>query len=128
MPDLRIGDVVRLNVPDNPTFHGLYAEVAELAEWGCHVRVPAMVHRSAPEWRSYRAGWSELAFVGRLPRLAPAAVAVAPAPSANGVHKPTEAKAQGYTGDSCGQCGGMKLVRNGACLLCTECGSSSGCS
>src|SRR5207244_11497086 len=35
---------------------------------------------------------------------------------------------KGYTGDSCGQCGHFTMVRNGACLKCMTCGSSSGCS
>jgi len=35
---------------------------------------------------------------------------------------------QGYTGDPCGTCQHMTLVRNGACLKCMTCGSASGCS
>ena len=35
---------------------------------------------------------------------------------------------QGYTGDPCGVCQHMTLVRNGACLKCMTCGSASGCS
>jgi hypothetical protein len=38
------------------------------------------------------------------------------------------AKQQGYEGDPCTTCGGMKVRRNGACLLCEECQTSSGCS
>ena len=39
-----------------------------------------------------------------------------------------EARAKGYEGDSCGECGAMTMVRNGACLKCVTCGSTSGCS
>jgi ribonucleoside-diphosphate reductase alpha chain len=39
-----------------------------------------------------------------------------------------EAKAKGYEGDSCGDCGNFTLVRNGTCLKCDTCGSTSGCS
>jgi ribonucleoside-diphosphate reductase alpha chain len=39
-----------------------------------------------------------------------------------------EAKALGYTGDSCGGCGSMKVKRNGSCTLCIDCGETSGCS
>lgn len=38
------------------------------------------------------------------------------------------AREQGYEGSPCSTCGGMRVKRNGACLLCEECGSSSGCS
>jgi ribonucleoside-diphosphate reductase alpha chain len=39
-----------------------------------------------------------------------------------------EAKAKGYEGDSCTECGAMTMVRNGSCLKCMSCGSTSGCS
>lgn len=38
------------------------------------------------------------------------------------------AKEQGYEGSPCMTCGGMRVKRNGACLLCEECQTSSGCS
>ncbi|MFW0778001.1 MAG: vitamin B12-dependent ribonucleotide reductase [Rickettsiales bacterium] len=39
-----------------------------------------------------------------------------------------EAKAKGYEGDPCGDCGMFTLVRNGTCMKCDTCGSTSGCS
>ncbi|MFY7958532.1 MAG: vitamin B12-dependent ribonucleotide reductase, partial [Elsteraceae bacterium] len=39
-----------------------------------------------------------------------------------------EAKLKGYEGDACGECGNFTLVRNGTCMKCTTCGSTSGCS
>ena len=39
-----------------------------------------------------------------------------------------EARLQGYEGDACGECGNFTLVRNGTCMKCTTCGSTSGCS
>lgn len=39
-----------------------------------------------------------------------------------------DARAQGYEGDACTECGAMTMVRNGACLKCVSCGSTSGCS
>jgi len=39
-----------------------------------------------------------------------------------------EAKAKGYEGEACGDCGHFTLVRNGTCLKCMTCGSTSGCS
>jgi ribonucleoside-diphosphate reductase alpha chain len=39
-----------------------------------------------------------------------------------------EARLRGYEGDSCGECGNFTLVRNGTCMKCETCGSTSGCS
>jgi len=39
-----------------------------------------------------------------------------------------EARMRGYEGDSCGDCGNFTLVRNGTCMKCATCGSTSGCS
>ena len=39
-----------------------------------------------------------------------------------------KAKQQGYTGDICPECGSMTMVRNGTCLKCNTCGSTTGCS
>src|SRR6185437_6689866 len=38
------------------------------------------------------------------------------------------ARARGYEGDSCHECGNFTLVRNGTCLKCDTCGSTTGCS
>ncbi len=35
---------------------------------------------------------------------------------------------QGYTGDICPECQSMSMVRNGTCLKCMTCGSTTGCS
>jgi ribonucleoside-diphosphate reductase alpha chain len=42
--------------------------------------------------------------------------------------KRAEAKAKGYEGEACGECGNFTLVRNGTCLKCDTCGSTTGCS
>ncbi|MFZ9415184.1 MAG: vitamin B12-dependent ribonucleotide reductase, partial [Alphaproteobacteria bacterium] len=58
----------------------------------------------------------------------------APAPSMQAAPAPDaatrvrEAKILGFTGDSCGDCGSMKMVRNGTCVKCIDCGSTTGCS
>ncbi|MGB9142733.1 MAG: vitamin B12-dependent ribonucleotide reductase, partial [Aestuariivirga sp.] len=49
-----------------------------------------------------------------------------PAPAAADLR--AKARLQGYEGDSCGECGNFTLVRNGTCLKCNTCGSTSGCS
>lgn len=38
------------------------------------------------------------------------------------------ARQKGYEGDPCPVCGNMTLVRNGTCLKCDTCGSTTGCS
>ena len=38
------------------------------------------------------------------------------------------ARAQGFTGDACSGCGSMKMKRNGSCMVCIECGTTTGCS
>ena len=36
--------------------------------------------------------------------------------------------AKGYEGEACGECGNFTLVRNGTCMKCNTCGSTTGCS
>jgi len=38
------------------------------------------------------------------------------------------ARMKGYEGDPCDECGNFTMVRNGTCLKCDTCGSTSGCS
>ena len=44
------------------------------------------------------------------------------------IEKIRAARMRGYEGDSCGECGNFTLVRNGTCLKCETCGSTTGCS
>jgi ribonucleoside-diphosphate reductase alpha chain len=39
-----------------------------------------------------------------------------------------QAKLKGYEGEACRECANFTLVRNGTCLKCDTCGSTSGCS
>jgi ribonucleoside-diphosphate reductase alpha chain len=85
---------------------------------------------------------------------APVAVPIpAPAPSARPIAPPVTARAavpmsggsgpvaelkalsasemarlKGYEGDPCGDCGQFTMVRNGTCLKCITCGTTTGCS
>ncbi len=43
-------------------------------------------------------------------------------------HRRAEAKAKGYEGEACHNCLNFTLVRNGTCLKCETCGSTTGCS
>jgi ribonucleoside-diphosphate reductase alpha chain len=38
------------------------------------------------------------------------------------------ARLKGYEGEACPECGNFTMVRNGTCLKCMSCGSTSGCS
>ena len=38
------------------------------------------------------------------------------------------AKSMGYTGEQCTNCFSIRMKRNGTCLLCEDCGETSGCS
>jgi ribonucleoside-diphosphate reductase alpha chain len=51
-----------------------------------------------------------------------------PAPAAPVFDRRAIAKQQGYTGDSCTNCGSFTMVRNGTCLKCDTCGETTGCS
>ena len=57
----------------------------------------------------------------------PAASAAA-RPKMSVAEKAREAKLKGYVGDPCPECGAWTLVRNGTCLKCNTCGSTTGCS
>ena len=59
------------------------------------------------------------------PMVSTAAVATS---SAVALDRRAEARMKGYEGDACGECGNFTLVRNGTCLKCDTCGSTSGCS
>ncbi len=56
----------------------------------------------------------------------------APAPAANAerstADRRAEAKLRGYVGDACPECSNFTMVRNGTCLKCDTCGSTTGCS
>ncbi|HEX2580785.1 MAG TPA: vitamin B12-dependent ribonucleotide reductase [Dongiaceae bacterium] len=57
-----------------------------------------------------------------------AASGAASAPGDERRERMREARLRGYEGDACGECGNFTLVRNGTCMKCNTCGSTSGCS
>ena len=61
---------------------------------------------------------------------AKAAIVEAPAPArpAAVADQVALARMKGYEGEACGECGNFTMVRNGTCLKCDTCGSTSGCS
>jgi ribonucleoside-diphosphate reductase alpha chain len=50
----------------------------------------------------------------------------APAPRDARLEQATMARMKGYEGDPCDTCGNFTLVRNGTCLKCDTCGSTTG--
>ncbi len=59
------------------------------------------------------------------PRITASATATATMSKTEAVNA---SKAKGYTGNACGECGQLTMVRNGACEKCDNCGATSGCS
>src|SRR5262249_7076526 len=47
---------------------------------------------------------------------------------AQAAEKRAEARAKGHEGEACGECGNFTLLRNGTCMKCDTCGSTTGCS
>ncbi len=74
----------------------------------------AALNMLAPTSGSFAAGFSETTSTYAL--------------SSGSTDARTKAKLQGYTGDSCNECGNYTMVRNGSCLKCNSCGGTTGCS
>ena len=53
---------------------------------------------------------------------------VAPAVTPSKGQQRAMARLQGYEGESCPECHNFTLVRNGTCMKCDSCGSTTGCS
>jgi ribonucleoside-diphosphate reductase alpha chain len=58
----------------------------------------------------------------------PANAAVASKPLESVAEQRSIARMKGYEGENCSECGNFTMVRNGTCLKCDTCGSTSGCS
>ncbi|MCB9476128.1 MAG: vitamin B12-dependent ribonucleotide reductase [Deltaproteobacteria bacterium] len=44
------------------------------------------------------------------------------------MRKIRQSREKGFTGDACTECGQFTMVRNGTCLKCVSCGTTTGCS
>ncbi|MCU7495219.1 MAG: vitamin B12-dependent ribonucleotide reductase [Ignavibacteria bacterium] len=106
-----------------------------------HVAPEDRGHKSAPEEfeseeviseRLVELNRSDLKLPGdiKLPRMKPdATLKIITQPKNDPItSKIKEAREKGYTGDVCVECGSITMVRNGTCLKCMTCGSTSGCS
>lgn len=109
----QVGDLVTLDMPDNPRVHEQPGEVKAITHYGAVVRTPATAAgeiRALPEEMR--------------PFHQPTQAAVAYTES----HAGLAWGQAGYTGGICQQCGGCRMVRSGSCSTCIECGTTSGCS
>jgi hypothetical protein len=78
-----------------------------------------------PRWFNEEPGVPNLA--ARTPVVPSPVPASPPTPMVPKITRQQAARA-GYTGDECPVCQGMRMTRNGSCLKCEECGSTTGCS
>ncbi|MEM6667458.1 MAG: vitamin B12-dependent ribonucleotide reductase, partial [Pseudomonadota bacterium] len=62
------------------------------------------------------------------PTPAPETKAVAVPAEKSNAQRAAEARIRGYEGEDCPECGNFTLVRNGTCMKCDTCGSTTGCS
>jgi ribonucleoside-diphosphate reductase alpha chain len=93
--------------------HGSVARVADAVEGVVALKQEAQ-HDLSPTEKLEAMQWSK----------AGAAQQAAPSKA----ERRAEAKAKGYEGEMCGECGNFTLVRNGTCMKCDTCGSTTGCS
>lgn len=105
---MNVGDAVILNTPENPRLHGKPGVVAQ---------VVYLVRTEAAATGEFRAVPEEV--------VAPEAVNGHDTPVAM---KYLNAAEFGYTGSVCPTCQGGRMVRNGNCEKCEDCGTTSGCS
>jgi ribonucleoside-diphosphate reductase alpha chain len=93
--------------------HGPSARAADAVEGAVALKQEAS-HDLSPTEKLEALQWSK----------AGAAAQAAPSKA----ERRAEAKAKGYEGEMCGECGHFSLVRNGTCMKCDTCGSTTGCS
>ncbi|GGI32032.1 vitamin B12-dependent ribonucleotide reductase [Bradyrhizobium guangdongense] len=93
--------------------HGASARVGDALEGAVALKQEAQ-HDLSPTEKLEALQWSK------------AGSAAVAAPSK--AERRAEAKAKGYEGEMCSECGNFTLVRNGTCMKCDTCGSTTGCS
>jgi len=87
------------------------------------------VHIKPPEINGHASSGKDEDMQAKLVGDGDAAGAKAPsAPKAYSSDKVSKARSMGYTGDPCPGCGSIKMKRNGSCMVCEDCGETTGCS
>ncbi|MBR0789697.1 vitamin B12-dependent ribonucleotide reductase [Bradyrhizobium manausense] len=94
--------------------HGASARVGDAIEGAVALKQEAS-HDLSPTEKLEALQWS---------KAGSAATVAAPSKA----ERRAEAKAKGYEGEMCSECGNFTLVRNGTCMKCDTCGSTTGCS
>ncbi|WFU77575.1 vitamin B12-dependent ribonucleotide reductase [Bradyrhizobium sp. CIAT3101] len=94
--------------------HGASARVGDVLE-GAVALKQEVSHDLSPTEKLEALQWS---------KAGSAATTAAPSKA----ERRAEAKAKGYEGEMCSECGNFTLVRNGTCMKCDTCGSTTGCS
>ncbi|MGY3345051.1 MULTISPECIES: vitamin B12-dependent ribonucleotide reductase [unclassified Bradyrhizobium] len=94
--------------------HGASARVGDVLE-GAVALKHEVAHDLSPTEKLEALQWS---------KAGSAATVAAPTKA----ERRAEAKAKGYEGEMCSECGNFTLVRNGTCMKCDTCGSTTGCS
>ncbi|MCP3443906.1 vitamin B12-dependent ribonucleotide reductase [Bradyrhizobium sp. CCGUVB14] len=94
--------------------HGASARVGDVLE-GAVALKQEVAHDLSPTEKLEALQWS---------KAGSAATTAAPSKA----ERRAEAKAKGYEGEMCSECGNFTLVRNGTCMKCDTCGSTTGCS
>ncbi|MBA5776936.1 vitamin B12-dependent ribonucleotide reductase [Stappia sp. F7233] len=126
----------RADDPHHPVVsHGLVRGQTERFRLVSKPNEPAGSLSSAPSARSGGGARAQTAAVATAFRRDAAAeaepeipVGTSEAPAPSIAQKVAQARMKGYEGESCPECGNFTMVRNGTCLKCDTCGSTSGCS
>jgi ribonucleoside-diphosphate reductase alpha chain len=95
--------------------HGAQARASSDAAEGAVALKQEVSHDLSPTEKLEAMQWSKAGST---------ALAVAPSKA----ERRAEAKAKGYEGEMCSECGNFTLVRNGTCMKCDTCGGTTGCS
>ncbi len=129
-----VGDKVRLQ-SDNRYVHGAEARIKSLTNWGAYVATAATISGE------YRAAFVEMIPIDRrnveevevtqseIETVADVTKSPQGVPLARLGHiRPSrqQAKQSGYSGDICDICQGSRMIRDGKCVKCAECGASNG--
>ncbi len=106
-----------------------HARASKSLELLRQVASPGYLRNRVPQELLVFQGGGEVAVTGEAAmQVAVSGFAETAATFAGAIDPAAKARMQGYEGDPCGECGNYTLVRNGTCMKCNTCGSTSGCS
>jgi hypothetical protein len=110
---------VRVVWPGHPA-NGCVGRVARLEEWGAYLST------NATATTRLRVLWEEMELIGDADLNGTTTVLRrdTDTPSLQEKHRERD---MGYTGDVCLNCQSSRMVRDGSCLKCQDCGQTTGC-